>query len=170
MHSFKDSIKSGMTEYLDELKVKLEGLTEDELRWQASLDSNTIIWLLWHMARVEDNWINGTIASGDTIWDSNHWATKTGINGEGSGYNDTSDAVRAFPAVSVSNLLDYYDAVRNATFGVIDGITDAELANEFSRGRRSVTWGWILGHVIVEESQHLGQIALIRGVIRGLNG
>ena len=28
---------------------------------------------------------------------------------------------------------------------------------------------WILGHVLVEESQHLGQVAYIRGMIKGLD-
>jgi hypothetical protein len=61
MSSFKDAIKNGMTEYLDELKQKLDGLTEAESRWQASLDSNSIQWLVWHMARVEDSWINNKL-------------------------------------------------------------------------------------------------------------
>jgi hypothetical protein len=50
-----------MSEYLEDLKLKLDGLTEPELRWQVGLESNTIIWLVWHMARVEDNWINGVV-------------------------------------------------------------------------------------------------------------
>ncbi|MEE8045382.1 MAG: DUF664 domain-containing protein [Dehalococcoidia bacterium] len=170
MTSFKDAVKSGMTEYLDELKEKLEGLTEAELRWQASLDTNTIIWLVWHMARVEDNWINGVVAGGDSVWDSGGWATRTGISAEGNGYSNTPDQVRALPEITVSDLLDYYDDVREAAFGVIDKMVSADMANVFSRGDRSITWGWILGHVIVEESQHLGQIALIRGMIRGLDG
>ncbi|MBT3994723.1 MAG: DUF664 domain-containing protein [Chloroflexi bacterium] len=170
MSSFRDSVKSGMSEYLGELKDKLEGLTDAELYWQASLDTNTIVWLVWHMARVEDNWINSVIAGGDSVWDAGGWAAKTGITSEGNGYSNTMDEVRALPEVAVSDLLAYYDAVRAAAFGVIDGISDEDISNEFSRGGRTITWGWILGHVIVEESQHLGQVALIRGIIRGLNG
>ena len=170
MSSFRDSVKSGMSEYLGELKEKLEGLTEAELRWQASLDTNTIIWLVWHMARVEDNWINGVIAGGDSVWDSGGWAVKTGITSEGNGYSNTMDEVRALHEVALSDLLAYYDAVRDVAFGVIDRMSDDNVSTEFSRGGRTITWGWILGHVIVEESQHLGQVALIRGIIRGLNG
>ena len=33
----------------------------------------------------------------------------------------------------------------------------------------NVTIGKMFGHVIVEESQHLGQIAYLRGLQRGLN-
>ena len=122
------------------------------------------------MACVEDNWINGVIAGGDSVWDSGGWAVKTGITSEGNGYSNTMNEVRALPEVAVTDLLAYYDAVRDAAFGVIDRMSDDDVSTEFSRGERTITWGWILGHVIVEESQHLGQVALIRGIIRGLNG
>lgn len=170
MSSFRDSVKSGMSEYLGELKDKLEGLTDAELYWQASLETNTIVWLVWHMARVEDNWINGVIAGGDSVWDSGGWAAKTGITSEGNGYSNTMDEVRVLPEVAVSDLLDYYDDVRDAAFEVIDGMSEQDVSNEYSHRKGTITWGWILGHVIVEESQHLGQVALIRGIIRGLNG
>ena len=78
MTGFKDAVKSGMDEYLVELKTKLEGLTEAELYWHATLDSNSIAWLVWHMARVEDGWINSTIAGGESVWDSGGWAGAPG--------------------------------------------------------------------------------------------
>ena len=74
------------------------------------------------------------------------------------------------PEVEVAVLVDYFDAVRAATFKVIDGISDDDLSKSFSRGGRSVTWSWILGHVLVEEAQHLGQVGFIRGMVRGLDG
>ena len=30
-----------------------------------------------------------------------------------------------------------------------------------------VTGAWILGHIVVEVSQHVGQVELIRGMLRG---
>src|SRR5574337_769341 len=35
----------------------IEPLTEDEMRWVPTNKSNSIAWLLWHIAEVEDNWI-----------------------------------------------------------------------------------------------------------------
>ena len=148
MSGFRDALKSGMTEYLDDLKKSLEGLTDAELRWQATLDSNHITWLVWHMARVEDGWINNSMAGGESVWDSGGWAERTGINVERSGYGQNADEVRAMPAVPVADLIEYFDAVRAATFNVIDGISDEDLSKSFSRGGRSVTWSWILGHVL----------------------
>ncbi len=170
MNSFKDSIKSAMSEYLGELNEKLDGLREAELRWQASLDSNSIMWLVWHMARVEDNWISGAIAGTATVWDSGGWSGRTGITSATNGYGDDMDAVRSMPDVPISLLLEYYDEVRAATFKCIDGMDDGDTGKIDIRDGRDSSWGWILGHIVVEESQHLGQVAFIRGLIRGLNG
>ena len=95
---------------------------------------------------------------------------KTGIDVEDNGYGDTPNDVRALPQVAVVDLIDYFDAVRSAGLSVIDGLGDGDLGKEFTRRGRSVTLEWILGHVVVEESQHLGQVAFVRGIIRGLNG
>jgi uncharacterized damage-inducible protein DinB len=170
MSSFKDAVKAGMTEYLDELKQKLEGLTEAEVQWQATLDTNTIAWLVWHMAKVEDSWINVWIAGGEEVWVTGKWAERTGIAGTSGGFGQVMDEVRSMPNVPISELVAYYEAVRKAAFETIDGMTDADMANEIDRGHGPITWSWILGHVMVEESQHLGQVALIRGMIRGLDG
>ena len=32
-------------------------LSEDDLYWQPGPESNSIGWIIWHMARVEDMWI-----------------------------------------------------------------------------------------------------------------
>lgn len=170
MDSFRDSIKSAMSEYLSELNEKVDGLSEAELRWQASLDSNSILWLVWHMARVEDGWISGAIVGSDSIWSKSGWGERTGIASETNGYGDDMDDVRAMPNVPISLLLEYYDEVREETFRAIDEMSDADMANVDLRDGRDSTWGWILGHIVVEESQHLGQVAFIRGLIRGLNG
>ena len=170
VNSFQDSIKSGMTEFFEELKEKLDGLTESELSWQASLDSNSIIWLVWHMALVEDKWISNSIVGKATIWESSNWAERTGIYASGYGYGQTMDIVRALPSVSISTLVEYYDEVRDATFGAIDAMSDDDVANIDIQESGDASWGWILAHIIVEESQHLGQIAFIRGIIRGLDG
>ncbi len=172
MGSFRDAIKSAMTEYLDELKQKLDGLTEAELTWQASLDTNTIIWLVWHMARVEDNWINERVGQGQTVWESGGWSQKLEITEEGNGYGQAMDQVRSFPSRDIDGIVAYHDAVREAGFKVIDSLTDADMdaTREQTRNRGPIEISWILGHVVVEESQHLGQIALVRGMTRGLNG
>ena len=76
MKNFKDAIISGLDEYLEALLKALDNLNSHELRWQPSLESNNIIYLVWHMARVEDNWINKVIGGNETIWEKNNWGSK----------------------------------------------------------------------------------------------
>ena len=47
-----------------------------------------------------------------------------------------------------------------------------DLDKEFYHPRRqvAVSGAWVLGHILVEEAQHLGQIAYVRGIMRGVDG
>ena len=76
MQAFKKAIVSGLEEYLNALYKAIEGLSEAELNWQPSLESNSIIYLLWHMGRVEDNWINKVIGGNETVWIRDGWNKK----------------------------------------------------------------------------------------------
>jgi len=69
-------------------------------------------------------------------------------------------------------LMAYFRKVRNSTNKMINSLTNEDLNNDFEFGSKKVIkvkGFWILGRLIVEESQHLGQIAYIRGIIKGLN-
>jgi uncharacterized damage-inducible protein DinB len=168
MNAYKDAIASGLQEYLDGLKRVLHGLTPAELRWQPTLDSNPILWLAWHMARVEDDWMNERVHGGNGLWRRHGWREKLGFETEGSGFGDTPDDVRAMPDVSIDAVMAYYEAVREAVLNVLDGLTEEDFEKEVPHPRRkNLNLRWVLGHVLVEEAQHLGQIAYVRGMIRG---
>jgi uncharacterized damage-inducible protein DinB len=167
---FKDAIRSGLEEYLEGLKKAVDGLTPAELRWQPTLTSNTISWIVWHMARVEDRWVNRVLRGGDELWIRDGWHEKFGMAGEAHGYGETEAQVRAMPEVAMSDLLAYFDAVRQSTLAHLEQMTSADVEATYAHPRRTgITGAWILGHILVEESQHLGQVGYIRGMIRGLN-
>ncbi|UCD79456.1 MAG: DinB family protein [Desulfobacterales bacterium] len=170
MTDFKDAIKSGLDEFLDSLKKAVEGLTATELRWQPTLTANPISWIVWHMARVEDRWVNRVLRGKVELWISDGWHNRFGMSEEAHGYGDTADQVRAMPDVAMSDLLDYFDAVRQSTLAHLAQMTPADLETTYPHPRlKGRTGAWILGHILVEESQHLGQVAYIRGMIRGQN-
>ncbi|MBL40991.1 MAG: hypothetical protein CL761_06720 [Chloroflexi bacterium] len=174
MENFKESIISGLNEYLTALYKALDGLNIHELKWQPSLESNNIIYLVWHMARVEDNWINKILGGNQTIWEKNQWAKKLNIDqnlddadyGKGYGKEDISN----LPDMNIDQLKLFYKDQRKASLDVIINLKDEDLEKDYKRLTGELKKGyWILGHVLVEESQHLGQIAYIRGMIKGLN-
>jgi hypothetical protein len=170
MADFKDAIKSGLEEYLDGLKKAVDGLTPAEMRWQPTLASNPISWIVWHMARVEDRWVNRVLRQDVELWSRDGWHEKFGMFEEAHGYGETAVQVQAMPDVAMSDLLTYFDAVRQSTLAHLEQMTAADIEATYAHPRRTgITGTWILGHLLVEESQHLGQVAYIRGMIRGLN-
>ena len=167
---FKDIIRMGLEEYMDELRKALDGLTSEERRFQPTPDSHHIDFAVWHMARVEDLWVQGFAQGTQQIWQKDGWSEKFGIPERDSGFGYTLEQLTNLPQFDIDDIMAYYDSVRKETLRHLDGLTAEELArcpNEERRPGYSI--GKMYSHIIVEESQHVGQIAYIRGIQRGLN-
>jgi uncharacterized damage-inducible protein DinB len=169
MSTFKEAIQSGVEEYLQALQRVLEGLTPEEARWQPTPHTNHIAWLVWHMARVEDRWIS-RLRSAPEVWNAEAWADRFQMDPVSNGSGQTIEEVRAMPEVALPDLMAYFEAVRGVTRHYLQQATDADLARAYPHpvgGTRTGTW--IVGHILVEESQHVGQVALIRGMRQGVD-
>ncbi len=172
MATFRDPIKSALNEYYGKLKQTVGGLTPEELLWQPAPESNHILWTAWHMARVSDRWANSTVLGGQELWIRDGWAKKLGMPEDRYGRGETADQAKKFPAISIALVLEYYDAAHAAMLAMIDALERSDMDREvYSEYRgESLNIGWILGHILTEESQHLGQVAYIRGMQRGIDG
>ena len=169
MSTFKEAIRSGLEEYLQALQRAIEGLTPAEAYWQPTLHTNHIAWLVWHMARVEDRWVNRSLRGTTEVWTTDGWADRFRMDPESNGFGQTIEDVRAMPEVPLPDLMAYFDAVRAVTRHYLEQATEANLAQEYPHPRLGpLTGTWIVGHILVEESQHVGQVALLRGMMRGL--
>ena len=168
MSGFKEAIRSGIEEYFHGLQRVIEGLTPAEARWQATAHTNHIAWIVWHMARVEDRWVNRYLRETAEVWTADGWADRFKMSPEAHGYGQTIEEVRAMPEIPLADLMAYFEAVRGLTRKYLELATDAELSRECRHPRLGVvTRTWIVGHLLVEESQHTGQAAMIRGMMRG---
>ena len=169
---FRDIVRSGLDRYLDGLKNALDGLTPAELRWQPSPNANHISWLAWHMARVEDHSFNTWLAQTEQLWVSGEWAERFGLAPERSGYGDSAEDIAAFPEIPVHDLLAYFDAVRPSALAVVDGLTREGLASTVADTpiQPPPTVAALVALILNEQGQHLGQVAYIRGLLRGLDG
>ena len=74
------------------------------------------------------------------------------------------------PEAPLSDLVAYFNAVRVVTRQCLDQATDNDLSRVYQHRGRDRSGSWIWGHILVEESQHTGQVAMIRGMMRGLGG
>ena len=167
MDAFKEAIRSGLEEYLQSLGRAIDGLTPAEARWQPTMHTNHVAWLVWHMARVEDSWVNRVLSGRTQVWKAGGWSDRFDMDAEETGFGQTSEDVRAMPEIPLNELMEYFSAVRAVTDRYLDHATDADLLQGYSHRGSDRTGIWIVGHILVEESQHTGQVALIRGLIRG---
>ncbi len=171
MQPFLQAIDSGLNECFDKLERALEGLSQDELHWRPALESNTIDWMVWHMARVEDNWVNVQMRKEDSIWERDGWPERIVVETSSNGFGLTAEQIRAMPAFDVPLVMEYYRSVRAGTTRFFENeMQEVDLQHEITHPRYDpVSYAWILGHLLCEEAEHLGQIEYIRGMIRGLN-
>ena len=164
-------VDAGLNEVFGDLKNALDGLDEYELHWRPTLESNSIDWIVWHMARTEDYWINTRLCERETVWVSQGWRERIGVFVEGTGFAQTLEQIRAMPELDVPVLLAYYEAVRTRTVEFFTHeMEEDDLGKVLGmRGAEPMTCASVLGHLLAELAQHLGQVAYIRGIMRGLN-
>lgn len=167
---FKSVIRMALDECFDDLKKALQGLTPAERRFQPHLEANHIDFLVWHLARVEDSWIHPFARRTPRIWQSERWYEKLGLPEEDSGFGYTAEQVINLPRFDFTALMDYYEAVRRETHQYLAGLTalDLEVLPD-PQGRPGYTIGKMFSHLLMEVSQHTGQVAYLRGLQRGLN-
>ena len=73
------------------------------------------------------------------------------------------------PETPLSDLTAYFDAVSLVPRRYLGQAPDNDLSRAYQHWGPNPSGTWILGHNLVEESQHMGQVAMIRGMMRGLD-
>jgi len=160
-------------DYERQLNRALRDLSQEEAMWMATPDTNHISWILWHIGRMEDMWgwyLRGTPGyESDTRWIEGGWAEKFGLDAQRNGAGDSIEQVREFPDIPLADVVEYWQACRAQLVKTVKNIS----ADQFEVKRpeiwthapdRAPTLPWVLGRIPVENSQHVGQIAFIRGL------
>lgn len=97
----------------------LGGLSEEQLRLRPGKGLNSIVWLLWHMARVEDAAVNAVVHAGPQVLDDG-WARRMNHDRRDVGTGMTDDEVTDFTArVDVAAVQAYRSAVGVRTRDVV---------------------------------------------------
>ncbi len=147
----------------------LDGLTEEEAAWSPGVECNSIAFILWHTARVEDLYINRVIRLQDDIYVVEGWQEKLGIPAREMGYRYTVEQLQAWPVPKLEILRGYANSVREKTLDVVQSVTPETLSEVPNPDRPAETVGAILGRVATEVALHVGQIAYLRGMQRGMD-
>jgi hypothetical protein len=97
------------------------GLTDEQLRVRPREDLNSLAWLMWHIARAEDVFVNAVMAGRSQVLDGG-WAGKLGVGRRDFGIGMTSAEVTELTRqIDLAALREYRDAVGLRTREVVGG-------------------------------------------------
>ena len=143
-----------------------DGLDDDALHHRPGGTGNPVGWLLWHLARVQDDHI-ADLADQPQVWEE--WQQRLGLphGTDDIGYGHTSEQVDAVRIPDASLLVDYHHEVTLATARYLQTVDEAELDREVDqRWDPPVTAGQRLISIQGDCLQHLGQAAYVKGLPR----
>jgi uncharacterized damage-inducible protein DinB len=144
----------------------VQGLTDEELTYRVDGETNTVSWLIWHLARVQDDHIAG-VAETDQVWVKDGWVDRFGLPFDelAVGFGQDADEVSQVRA-GQDLLVGYLSAVLDRTAEYLAGLSDDDLDRVVDDNwDPPVTLGVRLMSIVADDLQHAGQAALLRGII-----
>ena len=143
----------------------VRGLTSSQLATRLDRDANSIAWLVWHLARVQDDHVAGAFGV-PQVWTEYGKRFELPLEPYDTGYGHTSEQVAQVTVPAGDLLTGYQDAVHEQTVRLVSGVTDPDLDRVVDEGwDPPVTLGVRLVSVIDDCAQHVGQAAFIRGIL-----
>lgn len=145
----------------------VQGVHLDRLTEPPAPGANTIAWLVWHLARVQDDHVAEVLAAGQ-LWVSGDWARRFGLDPDPSntGYGHSPEEVARVRPERPEVLIEYLDAVDARTRTMLGALTPADLDRIVDRRwDPPVTLGVRLVSIADDSLQHAGQAAYVRGLL-----
>jgi hypothetical protein len=148
-------------------RAAVEGIDPQRLVETPAPGTNSIAWLVWHLARVQDHHLSELLDS-PQLWAGGPWADHFGLEPDpaDTGYGHTPAQVAAVRPDGPSVLLDYLEAVDRRTSEYLATLEPADLDRIVDRRwDPPVTLGVRLVSVADDCLQHAGQAAYVRGLL-----
>jgi hypothetical protein len=161
----RELLRDSFTRLIEHVDDLTEGLTDDVSFFRPTLEANSIAWLVWHSARIQDAQL-AHIAGIEQLWLSQGWVDRFALDlpRDAHGYGHTPEDVAKVRAPA-DLLAGYYHAVHKMTLEYIATVTAEELARIVDENwNPPVTASVRLVSIIDDCAQHLGQAAYLRGI------
>jgi hypothetical protein len=161
----RELLRDAFTRLIEHADDLTDGLTDEVSLYRPTPEANTIAWLLWHSARVQDAQLCD-IAGVEQVWLRDGWVDRFALDlpRDAHGYGHTPEDVAKVKAPA-SLLAGYYRAVHHVTLEYIASVTPEDLEVIVDeRWTPPVTASARLVSIIDDCAQHLGQAAYIRGI------
>ncbi len=142
-------------------------MTQEEVAWSPGAECNSIAFIVWHISRVEDFWVNRVIQRKKELFDTEGWQQQMGTPVKA--YGLTIEELQSWPVPKLEVLLGYDNQIHECTLSFVQSIPNEQISELARPERPPDTIGDILSRLIVERTLHIGQIAYLRGMLRGLD-
>ena len=145
----------------------VDGLDAEGLAAQPAPGANSIAWLIWHVARVQDHHVSELLETAQ-VWESGDWSRRCGLEPDPSntGYGHSPEEVARVRPDGPDALVDYLLAVDQRTRDMLSGLSPADLDRIVDRRwDPPVTLGVRLVSIADDCLQHVGQAAYVRGLL-----
>jgi uncharacterized damage-inducible protein DinB len=159
---------AGLDDQLRRLEAAIGGLPVAAFEWQSAPGMNSIGMLVAHLALVEVWWIRLAPTTTGPFSDMDgRFREILGIGGDDDGITDRGSS---FPAALRGKRAEEYVALlrtaRASAGEALRAWTDADLERTVAGRRGTVSWRWILYHVLEHFAGHFGQVLLIKHQLR----
>ena len=162
----KEFIEDAFAKEHEFLMEAVQDLTPQELAWRAGPEANPINWILWHMFRVEDMWIQFFIQHRLEIWERGGWHERFELPTRDYGYGHTLEQVTNFPVLDLQQLLQYGEVVRASTLEYLRGLAPEDYDSIPRERRPDMSVGNVFRQIVGEFYQHQGHVSYLKGLIR----
>ena|ERR1700758_4136840 len=161
----QELLRDAFTRLIEHVDDLTDGLTDELATYRPTDEANSIAWLIWHSARVQDAQVCD-IADTEDVWTRDGWVDRFALDlpRDDTGYGHGPDDVGKVQA-SAELLAGYYQAVHDMTLEFIKTLSTADLEHIVDRRwNPPVTASARLVSIIDDCAQHLGQAAYLRGI------
>lgn len=102
----------------------VDGVDLDRLVESPAPGANTMAWLVWHLARVQDDHVSEVLGT-DQLWVSEDWTRRFGLDADPSntGYGHSPEEAAAVRPDRPEVLLEYLDAVDRRTRSMLETLS-----------------------------------------------
>jgi hypothetical protein len=146
-------------------------LGEAQLHFRPMDKGNPIAFMIWHCVRTEDIVVNAFLWKKPTVWDSEGWAQKAGVDAKGQGTGMPNDQAAALRIGNPKEFCSYMERAFQATDAYLEALQEQDLATIHDMpmlGKMSVLQT-VGGVVLHHGAGHLGEIWYLKG-LQGLKG
>ena len=167
---WQDLIIDGFGRVPELLEPALAGLSQVELDRQPNPDCNSIGWIVWHLARIQDAQI-ADLMNEEQVWikDRRYDRFNRSADPSDTGFGDSSEQVAAFRSPSTEVLLDYYRATLEQTKRYLSGLSLSDLDRELDEPwyQPLPTVGVRIVSIMADCLLHAGEVGYLRGLLKG---